>query len=48
MLYIKSYRFVSLLIPSSPNVVSRSQAPRSRNVLRFGDFNGFVSRVLRK
>ena len=48
MLYIKSYSFVSLLIPSSPNVVSRAQAPKSRNVLRFDDFIGFVSRVLRK
>ena len=29
--------------PSGPNVVSRTQAPRSRHFLRFQDFNGFMS-----
>ena len=27
MLYIKSCSFISLLIPSSPNIVSKPQAP---------------------
>ena len=44
----QSYSFVSLLITSSPNVVSRPQAPRLRNVLRFHNFIGFASWFLRK
>ena len=36
------------MITSSPNVVSRPQAPRLRNVLRFHNFIGFASWFLRK
>ena len=35
MLYIQSYSFISLLIPSGSNVVSRPQVPRSRHFSRF-------------
>ena len=48
MLYIKSYSFVSLLIPSSPNVVSRPQTWRSWNFLRFYNFIGFILLFWRK
>ena len=34
--------------PSSPNLVSRSQAPRSRHFLRFYDFTGFIPWFLGK
>ena len=37
-----------LLDPSSPNVVSRPQATRSRIFLIFHDFTGFISWFLRK
>ena len=40
--------WICLLGPSGPNVVSRPQAPRSRHFLRFHDFIGFTSWLLRK
>ena len=43
-----TYGLICLLDPSSPNVVSRSQTPRSRIFLRFHDFTGFISWFLRK
>ena len=42
MLYIKSYIFVDLLIPSSTNGVSRAQTPRSRHFLRFYNFVAII------
>ena len=43
-----AYGWVCLVGPNGPNVVSRSQAPRSRNFLRFHNFIGFASWFLRK
>ena len=48
MLYIKPYSFISLLIPSSPNIVSRPQNPKSRNVSRYHDFIKTISWFERK
>ena len=43
-----TYGWIRLLGPSGPNVLSRSQAPSSRNFLKFHDFIGFISSFLRK
>ena len=43
-----TYGWIHLLGPSGPNVLSRSQAPSSRNFLKFHDFIGFISSFLRK
>ena len=43
-----TYGLIRLLGPGSPDVVSRSQTPRSRNILRFHNFIGFISWFLRK
>ena len=40
--------WIRLLGPSGPNVVSRSQTPKSRPFLRFQDFNRFISWFLKK
>ena len=42
------YGWIRLLGASGPNVVSRTQVPRSRHFLRFHDFIGFISWFLRK
>ena len=43
-----TYGWICLLGPSGPNVVFRSQAPRSRHFLRFHNFIGFILWFLRK
>ena len=43
-----TYDLIRLLGPSGPNVVSRSQTPRSKIFLRFHNFIGFISWFLRK
>ena len=43
-----TYEWIHLLGPSAPNVVSRSQVPRSIDFLRFHKFIGFISWFLRK
>ena len=43
-----TYGWIRLLGPSHPNVVPRPQAPKSINVLRFHNFNGFFSWFWRK
>ena len=43
-----TYGWISLADPTGPNVVSRHQAPRSINFLRFHNFNGFFSWFSRK
>ena len=43
-----TYGWIHLLGPSGLNVLSRSQAPSSRNFLKFHDFIGFISSFLRK
>ena len=38
-----TYGWIHVLGPSSPNVVSRPQVPKSIDFLRFHNFIGFVS-----
>ena len=42
------YGLIPLLGPSGPDVVSGSQTPRSKNILRFHNLIGFISWFLRK
>ena len=37
------YGLILLLGPSGPDVVSGSQTPRSKNILRFHNLIGFIS-----
>ena len=43
-----TYGLIRLLCPSGPDVVAGSQTSRSRNILRFQKFIGFISWFLRK
>ena len=42
ILGFRSYCLICLLGPSGPNVVSRSQTPKSKSFLRRYDFNGLI------
>ena len=46
-LWLWTYSLIRFLHPIGPNVVSRPQIPRWRNLLRFHDFIGFISWFLR-
>ena len=47
-LWFWTYGLIRLLCPSGPDVVAGSQTSRSRNILRFPKFIGFISWFLRK
>ena len=46
-LWFWTYGLIRLLCPSGPDVVAGSQTSRSRNILRFPKFIGFISWFLR-
>ena len=47
-LWFWTYDLIHLLGTSGPNVVSRYQTPRSKKLLRYHNFIGFISWFLRK
>ena len=47
-LWFWTYGWIRLIDPSAPYIFSRLQTPRSRIILRFHNFIGFISWFLRK